>query len=88
MVVTMAYDDSYNITDVVFEKNYIAGEFPSNCMTFGHFGAYGESSDTEYCTIQDNVFDMKVTASSGVIFDSRRNVVVKNNTINFVSRLI
>lgn len=84
MVVTMAYDDSYNITDVVFEKNYIAGEFPSNCMTFGHFGAYGESSDTEYCTIQDNVFDMKVTASSGVIFDSRRNVVVKNNTINFV----
>ena len=84
MVVTMAYDDSYNITDVVFEKNYIAGKFSSNCMTFGHFGAYGESSDTEYCTIQDNVFDMKVTASSGVIFDSRRNVVVKNNTINFV----
>ena len=85
MVITLAYDDSYNIEDVVFENNFIGGEFPSNCMTFGHFGPYGVYDDTEYCTVSNNIFNLNVTSSGGVIFDSRENVSVKDNTINFVS---
>ena len=75
MAVTLGYNDSYGLKDIVFEKNHIIAQIPSNLITCGTI------DNTTY--IRDNIFDLNMTGSGGVIFDSRENVVIENNTINF-----
>ena len=76
MAVTLGYNDSYGLEDIVFEKNHIIAEIPSNLITCGTV------DNTTY--IRDNIIDLNVTGSGGVIFDSRSNVVIEGNTINFL----
>lgn len=75
MAVTIGYDDSFGLEDIVFEKNHIIAEIPSNLMTFGKL------DNTTY--VRDNTIDLNMTGSSGVIFDTRKTVVIEGNTINF-----
>ncbi len=75
MAITIGYDDSYGLKDIVFERNHVIANIPSNLMTFGTL------DNTAY--IRDNIFDLTVTGSSGVIFDSRSTAIIENNTINF-----
>lgn len=75
MAITIGYDDSYGLKNIVFEKNHVIANIPSNLMTFGTL------DNTAY--IRDNIFDLTVTGNSGVIFDSRDTAVIENNTINF-----
>ena len=75
MAVTLGYNDSYGLKDIVFEKNHVIAEIPSNLITCGTL------DNTTY--IRDNIIDLNMTGSGGVIFDSRKNVVIENNTINF-----
>lgn len=75
MAVTLGYNDSYGLENIVFEKNHIIAQIPSNLITCGTL------DNTTY--IRDNIIDLNMTGSGGVIFDSRENVVIENNTINF-----
>ena len=75
MAVTLGYNDSYGLEDIVFEKNHIIAQIPSNLITCGTL------DNTTY--IRENIFDLNMTGSGGVIFDSRENVVIENNTVNF-----
>ncbi len=74
MAITIAYDDSKQISNVVFENNYVKAEVPSNFMTFGA---------VKDCYIQNNTFDMLHTSntSKGVLFDARPGVTIRNNDI-------
>jgi hypothetical protein len=75
MAVTLGYNDSYGLENIVFEKNHIIAQIPSNLITCGTL------DNTTY--IRDNIFDLNMTGSGGVIFDSRENVIIEGNTINF-----
>lgn len=73
MAITIAYDDSKVIDNVVFKDNYVKAEIPSNLMTFGKISN---------CVIEDNEFDVVSTkGNTGVLFDTRTGVTVKNNNI-------
>lgn len=78
MAITMAYDESKQISNIRFVNNYVKAEVPSNFMTFGSLAD---------CVIKDNVFDIVHTGSSygGVMFDARTGVTVENNKINISS---
>ena len=79
MAITIAYDESKQISNVVFENNYVKAEVPSNFMTFGAL---------KDCYIQNNTFDVVHTSNTmkGVLFDTRPGVTIQNNDINLTSQ--
>ena len=79
MAITIAYDESREINNVRFTNNVVEADVPSNFMTFGKL------SD---CVIADNEFIVHHTTNytSGVIFDARPGVTVKDNHITVTSK--
>lgn len=72
MAITVSYDVSKNVKNVVIENNYIKAEIPTNFMTFGTI---------ENCKIANNTFDVVKTSNMGVLFDTRKGVTIENNKI-------
>ena len=79
MAITIAYDESKQISNVVFENNYVKAEVPSNFMTFGAL---------KDCYIQNNTFDVVHTSNCtmGVLFDGRPGVTIQDNDITLTSK--
>lgn len=76
MAITVSYDVSKNLKNVVIENNYVKAEIPTNFMTFGTI---------ENCRVSGNTFDIVKTSGSGVIFDTRKGVTIENNNIQISS---
>lgn len=78
MAITIAYDESKQISNVRFVNNEVVADVPSNFMTFGAL------SD---CVVENNKFTINHTVSynAGVIFDTRKGVTVRNNDVKVTS---
>jgi len=78
MAMTVAYDDSNNVKNVVIENNYFKAEVPSNFMTFGTI---------DNCLVQNNTFEIVHTmTTSGTVMDAKKGVTIKNNKIKVTTQ--
>lgn len=78
MAITVGYDDSKSIDNIVFSGNKVTANIPSNFMTFGN---------VTNCVIKDNEFSLNHTGNGrgGVMFDTREGVLIENNSIEVMA---